>query len=446
MATIDDARRELVRSRAFIRGAETQLSKALDALDAAMGAAPEPPADPEPPVPEPSGDLVQYPSPEVEFIIGPQLVHGSAENPWPWFDSNQVARAETHAVSALAAPDTDTLLELHYYDLPLCLYGLAYRTGDPAHLQLARDVAADYWQRMPGVVGWESWRSPYAITPRNSGIGGLIVYALDGGGTESLIFEEGPAPHNQIPMTLWEWITEYVREHYQNWVGARIDYPGLYFGIRDGGYMLLYAAQLAAVHPDPAVRSEMLSKALTAATDYYARLQYPNGGWFWEDGGPLWEQPFMVGLLLDGLIAVHRLTDNATVRASILASVDHLWTTYDSTTTVPSLPSARWRAVPYFVYPDGTHNGYGDLEGGWDTNTIREHRQRNTLILHAFGYAYQLTGDPKYTAWGDEIFASTYGKGEGPGADEFYGLADFRGKEYAQAYRSAGRYLAWRMD
>lgn len=51
--TLDDVRTELVRSRGFIRGAETQLTKALDALGAVMGEEPE---EPEPePEPTPTG-------------------------------------------------------------------------------------------------------------------------------------------------------------------------------------------------------------------------------------------------------------------------------------------------------------------------------------------------------------------------------------------------------
>jgi hypothetical protein len=101
----------------------------------------------------------------------------------------------------------------------------------------------------------------------------------------------------------------------------------------------------------------------------------------------------------------------------------------------------------YTLYGNSCQTGCGrqTLDGGWDTNGIREVRQLNPTTLHAFGYAYALTQDPKFRQWGDEIFAATYGKGQGPLADAYYGLADFREKEYNAAYRSAGRYLAWRL-
>jgi hypothetical protein len=239
-------------------------------------------------------------------------------------------------------------------------------------------------------------------------------------------------------------------------VGARVSNASLHYGVRDGGYMLQYAAWLARVHPEASVRAEFQQKALQGARDYYARLQRNDGAWYWEDEGQIFEQPFMVGLLLDGLVATHRLTGDAAVRGAILKSVDHLYSVYRLNDVVPERKDLRWRSVPYFVYPDGRTAGETRLDGGWDLNTIRDGRQRNSLIVHAFGYAYQLTRDPKYRAWGDEIFASTYGrttgglyeelKPQGPLGDGLSGLADFRAKEYNQAYRSAARYLAWRVQ
>lgn len=59
MPTREEVRQELIRSRGFIRGAETQLTKALDALDAldepVVEPTPEPTPEPEPePTPEPT--------------------------------------------------------------------------------------------------------------------------------------------------------------------------------------------------------------------------------------------------------------------------------------------------------------------------------------------------------------------------------------------------------
>ena len=65
---------------------------------------------------------------------------------------------------------------------------------------------------------------------------------------------------------------------------------------------------------------------------------------------------------------------------------------------VKGLDGVRWRNLPYFVYPDGTWDSATELPGGWDTNTLREARQANSTVVHAYGYAYQLTKNPKYRA------------------------------------------------
>jgi hypothetical protein len=127
-----------------------------------------------------------------------------------------------------------------------------------------------------------------------------------------------------------------------------------------------------------------------------------------------------------------------------------------------------WRGSWYFVFEPGTPlpsaDGYNQgteprygadgatvvqgttrLRDGWDTNSIRDARQLNPESVHAFGYAYKITGDPQYLEWGDDIFSASFGKGRGPGADPYYSLADYIAKSYNQAYRSSGTYLARRL-
>ena len=248
---------------------------------------------------------------------------------------------------------------------------------------------------------------------------------------------------------MWDWITWYVRDRFNVWLGVRLNYATLHAGIRDGGFMLLYAAWLAEVHPDPAVRAEFQQKALAAATTYYARLQYPDGGWYWfieEAGDRLASQPFMVGLLLEGLIATHQLTQDPTVAQSILRAVEWLYLKGYEQQEISNIPGVRWRSMRYFVAEENfalfSMEG-GEAYGMFD-GLVRDARSLNQTTIHAFGYAFKLSQDPKFAAWGDEIFAATFGNGVGPGADAYRGLADYRGKEYNQSYRASGRYLVWR--
>ena len=325
----------------------------------------------------------------------------------------------------------DEYVNLNYYDQGLVQYINYYRTGDPAFLTYARKIADSWWKSNPISQGTTTnFDNGYA--PRNSSLGGLILRALDG------------RPE------MWPWITAYVRYEFNIWDLNRVDYPALYYGIRDGGYMLLYATWLAEAHPDAAVRQEFRDKALRVARDYYARLQYPDGSWRWMDSaapsGDIME-PFMVGLLLDGMIAVHRMTGDPTVANAIVKAVSNLYNVaYRGDEPVSEKPGVNWRGMWYFVYGDTCQSGCGrtTLDGGWDTNGIREVRELNGTIVQAFGYAYKITGDTKYLTWGDDVFGATYGHGSGPMSDPYTGLADFREKEYNQSFRSAGRYLAWR--
>ncbi|HVG30163.1 MAG TPA: hypothetical protein VM864_10720, partial [Pyrinomonadaceae bacterium] len=313
---------------------------------------------------------MRFPSAEVEFIIGPQLKSGSALNPVPWYDqnalsrglelgeafpanppgsvllpgtisvtqnSNQITGAGTHfvqdfatgpnayfvihdaggahpfirgsvtddthmAVTApwpgrssaglkyggMSADELDSFTNLNYYDQGLVQYTNYYRTGDARFLSYARKINDSWWKSTYVSEG----RTPIdnSFSPRTSSLAGLMLRALDG------------RPE------MWPWITDYVRQQLHLWVSLRADYAGFYYGIRDGGYMLLHAANLARVHPDPAVRAEFRAKALDGAVRYYARLQGPDGGFYFDlDDIKGTTQPFQEGILAEGLIAVHRL-------------------------------------------------------------------------------------------------------------------------------------------
>jgi hypothetical protein len=251
---------------------------------------------------------------------------------------------------------------------------------------------------------------------------------------------------------MWPWITDYVRYQYNGWVEVPTGWAEkdattapLYFGVRDGGFMLLYAADLAATHPDAAIRAEFRAKVLRCAVNYYAALQKPDGSYRWnvEDFPAAGiEQPFQVGMLNEGMIAAHRLTGDERIKSAILRSVDHEFANSYSPT---------WRAMYYFVHGTigaGTdlHNceaGCGNASNPFppaDGNQVGDARQLNATAIHQFGYAYAITGDDKYRREGDEVFAATYA-----GTDGFRGLANARGKEYDESYRSGGRYLAWRL-
>ena len=393
-------------------------------------------------------DLVQFPSAGVEFIAGPQLRAG-VEEMAVWFDANALSQGEVHGAAFPTDPtgvDPDEYLNLNYYDQGLVQYINYYRTGDPRYRDHARKIA-DSWWRSSGIrEGRQSVEE--SLAPRNAALAGLMLRATDG------------RPE------MWPWITAYVRDQYFIWVGRPLGWfrpltdaqlrgeapladgrqfrHGFYYGIRDPGYMLLYAANLARVHPDAAVRNEFKVKVLDAALNYYGRfqsLQSADGGFYYELDGMsgLTTQPFQEGLLAEGLIAVHRLTGDERLKPIITKLAEHLFNRAYS--------KEGWRGMYYFVggqFADGTscEQGCGAAANPFplaNTLQVAEARQLSGTVIHTFGYAYLLTGDPKFKQWGDEVFDATYS-----GKDGYRGLAWGRAKEYDQAYRSAGKYLVWR--
>ena len=451
-------------------------------------------------------DLVRFPSPEIEFIAGPQLKSGSSLNPVKWFDENAIEKGlqhgaafparfprqalngtvsvtkgsntvvgantkfvsdlagsgaythrlllvdssgmtrsfvltrvidDTHLTVSVAWPlaaasglqiskvsgdESDSYINLNYYDQALCQYINYYRTGDTRFLSYARKIA-DSWWGIPEIAEGRA-EVENSLAPRNASLNGLMLRALDG------------RPE------MWPWITTYVREQFHIWVGLRVKYDGFYFGIRDPGYMLLYAANLARVHPDAKVRAEFREKVLDAAINYYGRLQNADGGFYFNlDSIDLTTQPFQVGILAEGLIAAHRLTGDEKIKLVILKSAEHQF---------KRCYNARgWRGMYYFVggktkdTKESCEKGCGAASNPFppsDTSLITEVRQLNGTTIHQFGYAYLISGDANYKTWGDEILESTFGSRDG-----YRGLAAARAKEYDESYRSSGRYLVWRL-
>jgi len=345
-------------------------------------------------------------------------------------------------------------MNAQYYDLGLSLYALYYRTGDPAHLALARKVTDSWWQFSP--IGAGTTPIENSMAPRNASIGGLMLRALDG------------RPE------MWDWIQKYTRYQFDLWIKRNQSANALAYGVRDGSYMLLYATWLGKVLPDSfplvgggtgngaVLRAQFLADAESAALNYYVRLQYPDGSWRWDDpdthasdGGTYVGimQPFMVGLLLHSLIDVYRATSNTAtkdaIKASILKAVDHLYNGGPFMKRNAGIPNSpiRWRAFNYFYHGGTTVNPtkyqYGDF-AGINASTFYEvegARQATATVFHAYGWAYSVTGDQRYADWADDIYDSIFGFQEDPVSNYVAGVDP---KGYNMHFRAGGRYLAWR--
>ena len=397
-----------------------------------------------------SGSAVQFPNPETAFIIGPQIRSG-AEPIASYFDEVAARRASYWAKELLrrdylnSTPDgsDDLTVAQNHYDLALCLYIAHYRTGDPALLDYARRVADRWWESQFIGRGGPDVPGPSRPGPLYSGLAGLMLRALDG------------RPE------MWSYIDAETRQMMNTWIVKQVKSQRLYSDLRDLGYIQLYAVLLAKVLPDrfqvfekgsdkPATgqvtdgavrRKQYLADAEQAAVEYFGKLQHTDGGWRWQlwqadptiPAGTAVEQPFMLGIYLESVVALHQLTPNEAVKSSLLNQLTrackHLYEEAYVKTQAPG-QQYKYRAVQYW-YPLELNRGqyYAD-------------RHLHTSTIHAFGYAYHITHDSKFKRWGDDLWDASFGRV----SDGMRGLLDSTShtKEFTMEMRSASRYLAWR--
>lgn len=323
-----------------------------------------------------------------------------------------------------AATDNEAndYLNANYYDQALTQYVNYYRTGDATFLTYARKIADSWWRAYPISSGN---RPPsdtgFGLSPRQVSLGGLMLRALDG------------RPE------YWNWIAEWCRYHYDLWIGQRINYPTFYYGIREAGYVLLYCAWLAQVHPDATVRAEFQSKALAGGENYAARLQYPDGSFRYTEDA-YWighaTQPFHEGLMLNGLRAAYEVTNSQVILEAFLRGVTSLCAEqYDAQTPA--------RLFQYYIYLKGDEipfEHYGANPRVFDdVLNLRAARCHADTVVGLIGYAYKLTGAPKYRLWAEQVFKATYSRDDG-----LYCYFENSPKLYNQTGRSAYYYEACR--
>ena len=377
----------------------------------------------------------------------------------PWgFEQVAGARADTHRFDPVQNSwNYDAYYDAMYYDLALVQYTNYYRTGDPQFLDYARK-AADSWWASPYVDHGTVVGGPNNLPPRSMAYAGLMLRALDG------------RPE------MWDYLERQTRAAFDNWIALRLSTPKLYSDLRELGYVQLYAVLLARVLPDSyalysngtqsaatgrvtngaARRRAFLADAGKAAVNYFGRLQQADGSWRWDlwDGSMKnFEQPFMVGIYLEAAAALHALSRDEAVRASLRAQIErscrHLWTqAYRGREPVSDLPGYRWRGMWYFwgggtaQNPAAYERGEGERKTNGDPGMIRQVRHLNSTVHHAFGHAYALSGDEEFLRAGDEVFDASFGDR----VDKLHGLADEgRAKNYAMNFRASGRYLALRL-
>ncbi len=169
----------------------------------------------------------------------------------------------------------------------------------------------------------------------------------------------------------------------------------------------------------------------------------PSGAFTFAD--PAWpgygEQAWHTTIAMEGIINYHKLTGDATVLPLMKAWADVSTANQINTAACTGVSGATTNFVFYQVYsgiPEG--QGCADLDG------LTNSRSQNNTVPHAYGYLYLNGQGSTYKTTGDLLFSSDFGYLFGPGADQYNGLAAStvnNGKEYGQAFRSSGHYLAY---
>jgi hypothetical protein len=386
-----------------------------------------------------------------ELIIGPQAPIGTT-----WYDTTEVERGKFHGRNFPAIPPTgdqiDSYIMSHYYDLAATLFAAYLRTQDPEFLTLFQKVC-DSWWKMPWINEGRTrlWPDSATPPPRHAGIASLILRAKD-------------RPE------MWDWINSYTQYFFDLYVKRHLN-DTIVYQVREAAFMLQYAAYLSMLLPDSfplqaggtesngaGLRAQYLQD-IEAAINYFGRVQFLDGSWRWDDeyyidadGGTLKGvmQPYMVGLLLNALIDVHRTSTNETLKLNIKNQLTkacrHLYSdgAY-MTQPVPSLGVNR-RGFAYFKHGGTTVNPTkyvnGDYPLNWDTTNpsdVQNMRQGISTVVSAYGYAFLITGDLIFKTMGDELWDSAYGE-----TDKIRNYMAGDAKSYNQNCRSAGRYLVWR--
>lgn len=380
---------------------------------------------------------------QIEIITGPQLP--ISDN---WFDTTLVTKAKLHGEACPAFPPSDPnssafndFVLLNYYDLAQTEYIAHVKTNDPIFLTYARK-AADSWWKHPDIGEGKIQRWPDSVSPvpRHAGILGMLCRAIDG------------RPE------MFPWLTAYTQFHLEHWLKKRVTSPALFYGVREGAFVLNFAACLAKVHPDATVRAQLTADVENVCQNYFGRLQQADGSWRWDDvdyidsdKGTLKgvTQPFMVGLLLRALCASHQVVTTEAARTSIkiqiLNGCRHLYSDGPFTRTVAVNFGVEAGGFHYFYHGGTSVNPTryvkGDIPSPWMTTErwhVESARQAASTILGPFGYAYLISGEEFFKNAGNEIYRFAYS-----GSDGFRAMMADTAKNFNQHVWGSCSYTAW---
>jgi hypothetical protein len=291
----------------------------------------------------------------------------------------------------------DDLVSSNYYDLALVLYTAYHRSQDPYWLEQARRVARTWRdsennRAIAAYLEGDWSRGSLVPPPRGMSTLGLALLALEAG---------DPEARRTVHL--------HARLIEQRWVDSGGDY-GLGNAVmpmgdpREAGYGLtaLVASTLLGEDHTPAARRLL---------DAILARQNASGQWQgWVEGGHVYTNNFMTGILMEALALYDRVLGDARIVPAIERAIGWTW----STQWMASIQSFKYDAAGSDPTPAPALNG---------------------LFLAGWAHALARTGKSTYRSQGEQILNGLVDRG----LDEIWGV-----KQFSQVYRSSGQFLAVR--
>ena len=375
--------------------------------------------------------------------------------------------------------------QLYYYDSPMALWQLYFRTGDPQYMRGA-------------IKGSESVFAGYMRLGRNR------VWNTASSGND----DDMPAPRNfqfsgyaLLGMAgrsdVWDLLDDFLTKRYPTWISNFRGGNNDFRYTREKAYMILFTSWFVTSAPDSFKRSDGTTTTANGSVTVDGSLvsgrkgwwrsqletdlpglitddQAADGLWFessaYDDYGdgdmpfaPGTSQPFIGGLTADALGYCWRNTHLSTTarnaaRKLVLKHAAALGLRSYNTNIAADDTGFRWRSIHYFLgggtrlNPHAFQFGSDSsiLNNTPDNNMIAQHRQAIPLMLTTFGWAYEMSGHTWYKTIGDEMMNAAFAQvGEDTGGigDGKKSLCDALNnfKDYGQCYRTSARYFGHRL-
>ncbi|MGH9453235.1 MAG: PKD domain-containing protein [Terriglobia bacterium] len=210
--------------------------------------------------PTPDGLMGQWRVNVASIADDTHLTLDAAGNPHPFPFIDITAHKIDRSQYTYWGDNQNVTTNWNFYDDALAFYRLYYRTGIDDYLTAARSLAD----------GWYHYALDHGYTiqpPRYASLQGIMARAIDGHPE----YWAGILAYMNYPL---DWNSQFSRT---------TPYPaGSKLEPRENGYMLRWAALIAKLHPDPAIRAQWCTNVVNAVTNVWPYVQDDLGN-FEED-------------------------------------------------------------------------------------------------------------------------------------------------------------------